>query len=168
VLDALVQLNRDGLVNWRLDIVGGGPERAALERQVARLGLGEQVIFAGQLPSTHMPGFFRQLDVLIVPSLTRPNWKEQFGRVLIEAMACGAVPIGSDCGAIPDVLGEAGMIVPESDVTALANALRRLLQDEDLRRELAKRGRERVLERYTQAQVANRTVAVYRDLVGAR
>ena len=51
----------------------------------------------------------------MLPSLTRPNWKEQFGRVLIEAMASGVPVIGSDSGAIPDVIGQAGLIFPEGD-----------------------------------------------------
>ena len=114
-----------------------------------------------------MPVFFRQLDVLLVPSLTRPNWKEQFGRVLIEAMACGTVPIGSDSGAIPNVIGGAGLIVPEGDVTALAHALRRLLQDDELRHDLAGQGRARVEAHFTQAQIAAQTVDVYREMLGA-
>jgi len=166
LLEAAAALKDDGLLNWRLDIVGGGPERPILERQCERLGLCDHVTFLGQLPSVQMPAFYRQLDILLVPSLTRPNWKEQFGRVLIEAMACGTVPVGSDSGAIPDVIGDAGLIVPEGDVTALANAVRRLLMDDDLRQELAQKGRARVLENYTQAQIAARTVAVYREMLG--
>ncbi len=166
LLKALGRLLEDGISNWRLDIVGGGPERDALERLTAERGLKERVTFMGQLPSMQMPVFFRQLDILLVPSLTRPNWKEQFGRVLIEGMGCGAVPIGSDSGAIPDVIGDAGLIVPEGDVTALAGAIRRLLVDDDLRHELALKGRQRVLERFTQAQIARQTVDVYREMLG--
>ena len=165
LLEALAQLVADNVTHWRLDIVGGGPERAALERRVAALGLRERVSFMGQLPSLQMPVFFRQLDILLVPSLSRPNWKEQFGRVLIEAMACGAVPIGSDSGAIPDVIGQAGMIVPEEDATALGHALRRLLLDDELRQDLALRGRERILANYTQAQIARQTVEVYQEMM---
>ena len=74
-------------------------------------------------------------------------------------------PIGSDSGAIPDVLGDAGLVVPEGDVTALSHALRRLIQDDELRRELAQRGRERVQHHFTQAEVARQTVAVYEDML---
>ncbi len=166
LLRAGAQLLERGLHQWRLDIVGGGPQRAALERLAGSLGLSEHVTFAGQLPSTQMPAFYRQLDVLIAPSLTRPNWQEQFGRVLIEAMACGVATVGSDSGAIPDVIGDSGLITPEGDVTALSHALRRLLQDDDLRHDLGQRGRARVLAKFTQAQVAARTVEVYRALMG--
>jgi glycosyltransferase involved in cell wall biosynthesis len=101
----------------------------------------------------------------VVPSLTRGNWKEQFGRVIVEAMACGVPVIGSSSGAIPDVIGDAGLIVPEGDVRALADGLRRLMHDPDLRRRMGGQGRQRVLARYTQAQVAAQTVAVYRQML---
>ncbi len=165
LLEALSELRQDGVVNWRLDVVGGGPEHAELERQVAALDLRDHINFTGQIPNLQMPVFFRNLDILIAPSLTRPNWKEQFGRVLIEAMACGVVPIGSDSGAIPGVIGDAGIVVPEGDTSALMHALRRLLLDEELRQELGRRGRARVLAQFTQAQVARQTVEVYEEMM---
>lgn len=166
LLHALGKLHAEGLTQWRLDIVGGGPDAEALKQLAAELGLATHVTFVGQVPSAQMPAFFRQLDILALPSLTRPNWKEQFGRVLVEAMACGAVPVGSDSGAIPGVIGDGGLVTPEGDVTGLANALRRLLQDDALRRELAQRGRQRVLDHFTQAQIARQTVDVYRAMLG--
>ena len=98
------------------------------------------------------------------PSRSRPNWVEQFGRVLVEAMACGVAVVGSDCGEIPHVIGEAGLIFAEGDVEALRGHLARLQSDAALRAELARRGRQRVLERFTQARVAEETVALYRSL----
>jgi glycosyltransferase involved in cell wall biosynthesis len=150
---------------WRLIIAGDGPQRDALIAQAQRLGVGGQVTFE-QRASTEMPAFYHQLDALAVPSLTRPNWKEQFGRVIVEAMACGVPVVGSSSGAIPDVIGEDGLIVPEGDVDALAAALRRLRDAPDLRQELRQRGRARVLARYTQAQIAAQTVAVYQQVLG--
>ncbi len=161
LLDALAQL--DGL--WQLDIIGDGPERGALEAQAKTLHIDDRVSF-GTLPSIRMPGFYQGIDALAVPSLTRENWKEQFGRVIIEAMACGVPVIGSDSGAIPEVIGDAGLVVPEGDVAALSSGLRRLMHDPALRRELAEKGRQRVLAQYTQAQVAAQTVAAYRAMAG--
>jgi len=112
-----------------------------------------------------MPDYYNQLDALVLPSLTRPNWKEQFGRVLVEAMACGVPVVGSDSGEIPNVIGEAGMIFAEGDVWALRARLSRLMADPALREELARKGRERVLAHYTQAQVAAETYQVYRELL---
>lgn len=160
LLDALSTL--EGV--WQLDIIGDGPQKNALQEQARRLRVADRVTF-GTLPSVRMPGYYQGLDVLAVPSLTRPNWKEQFGRVIIEAMACGVPVIGSDSGAIPDVIGEAGLVFPEANTAALAEQLRQMMHDPGLRRDLAARGRQRVLAHFTQAQVAADTIAVYRAML---
>ena len=153
---------------WRLRVLGDGPERERLMALAERLGIAGRVTFEGLIPSTQMPDFYPQLDVLVLPSRTRPNWKEQFGRVLIEAMACGVPVVGSDSGEIPHVIGEAGLVFPEGDVAALRSILARLQADETLRKELAQRGRARVLAHYTQAQVAAATYEVYREMSASR
>jgi glycosyltransferase involved in cell wall biosynthesis len=112
-----------------------------------------------------MPGFYQTLDVLVLPSRRRPNWVEQFGRVLIEAMACGVAVIGSETGEIPHVIGDAGLIFPEGDVMALRDALTGLATDPERRAHLATRGRARVLAHFTQAQVAEATYRVYQAIV---
>jgi glycosyltransferase involved in cell wall biosynthesis len=147
-------------------IVGSGPDLARLQALAAELGLAERVTFETPLPSTRTAlEFYAQLDCLVLPSLTRPNWKEQFGRVLIEAMACGVPVVGSTCGEIPNVIGEAGLIFPEGDVDALAVRLRELLAGPELRQSLSAQGRARVLAHYTQKQIAAETVAVYHSLI---
>jgi glycosyltransferase involved in cell wall biosynthesis len=150
---------------WRVYVLGVGPLRQSLEILARELGLADRVVFDTPIPSTQMPAYFAGLDALVLPSRTRPNWKEQFGRVLAEAMACGVPVIGSTCGEIPQVIGDAGLIFPEDDVEALRDALLRLQRDDDLRRDLARRGRARVLENYTQKQVAAETVEVYRQML---
>jgi glycosyltransferase involved in cell wall biosynthesis len=85
--------------------------------------------------------------------------------VLIEAMACEVAVIGSDSGAIPDVIGEAGLVFPEDDRDALASCLRQLIEGPAYRDALGKQGRARVLQRFTQAQVAAQTVAIYREML---
>ncbi len=150
---------------WQVRILGSGPARADLEAQAGRLGLTDRVSFADWIPSSQLPDYYRRLDVLVLPSRTRPNWKEQFGRVLIEAMACGVPVIGSDCGEIPNVIGDAGLIFPEGWADLLRTHLARLLADPELRADLARRGRERVLARYTQAQIAAQTYQVYRTIL---
>jgi glycosyltransferase involved in cell wall biosynthesis len=150
---------------WQLRILGSGPQRVSLESLATELGIAEQVRFEDPVPSTQMPGYYNQLDALVLPSLTRPNWKEQFGRVLIEAMACGVPVVGSDSGEIPNVIGEAGLVFAEGDVQALRANLYQLMADPVLREELARKGRERVLAHYTQAQVAAKTYQVYCELL---
>jgi glycosyltransferase involved in cell wall biosynthesis len=166
-VDLLLHAVRDLPGLWRLHIVGEGPERAALERLVLRLGLESRVTFEeGWLPSLRMPAFYRQLDALVLPSRTRPNWIEQFGRVLIEAMASGIPVVGSDCGEIPHVIGHAGLVFPEDDAPALRAHLQRLMHDPDLWSSLSRRGRERVLAHFTQRAIAAQTIAVYKEMLG--
>ena len=118
--------------------------------------------------STEMPKFYHAMDVIVLPSLKRKNWKEQFGRVLIEAMACQVPVVGSDSGEIPNVIGDAGIIFPEGNAEALRMHLDALMQDESRRAELGRRGRARVLANFTQARVAEDTYAVYRTVMEIR
>ncbi|MCS6776735.1 MAG: glycosyltransferase, partial [Chthonomonadaceae bacterium] len=84
--------------------IGDGPERPALEGEVRRLRLESRVLFTGSLPYRQLPEWIHRMDALVLPSHTTPRWKEQFGRVLIEAGACGKPVIGSSSGAIPEVV----------------------------------------------------------------
>lgn len=151
--------------DWRLSVLGDGPLRPQLEKLARGLGVEDKVSFKPSLPSAEMPSYYEQLNVLVLPSRTRRHWKEQFGRVLIEAMACGVPVVGSDSGEIPHVIGPAGLIFPEDDEAALRSHLSRLITDNSLRRDLAGKGRQRVLQEYTQAQIAEATHGVYLEMV---
>lgn len=151
--------------DWRLRLVGGGSGRGEFESLARTLGIGEKVVFIGQLSSTDLPDQYHKLDALVLPSLTRANWKEQFGRVLVEAMASGVPVIGSDSGAIPGVVGDAGLIVPESDVDALALGLRDLRDQPTLRAELIEKGRARFRAHYTHERIAAATVGIYQEML---
>lgn len=151
--------------DYRLTLVGAGPRQNALVQLAAECGVGNRLTIHPWMPSTEFPDFLHSIDALVLPSVTQSNWKEQFGRVLVEAMACGVPVVGSTCGEIPNVIGEAGLIVPEGDVDALADALRRLQGGESLRAELSRKGRERVLGMFTQKRVAGETVRVYREMI---
>lgn len=161
LLDAFARLG----TRARLEIVGTGSERTRLEMQAGRLGVRDRAAFRGAIPPAEMPAVLAGFDVLVIPSLTRPNWKEQFGRVIIEAMACGVPPIGSDSGEIPNTIGDAGVIVPEGDAEALARALDDLLGNPEKRAALGRRARQRVLDLYTQAAIARRYHALYESLL---
>ena len=152
---------------WELRVVGTGEARAQAEALAERLGIAQRAVFLGQQPSTAMPAIMRRFDVLVGPSLTTPRWKEQFGRMLVEAMACGVPVIGSDSGEIPNVIGDAGIVVPEGDRVALCAAIARLREEGTERRDLAERGRARVLALFTQEAVARRTHAVYQQMLAA-
>jgi glycosyltransferase involved in cell wall biosynthesis len=161
LLDALAGLEG----RWRANVLGSGPAGDALRAQTRQLGLADRVSFDAWIPSTQMPDYYHQLDVLVVPSRTRPNWKEQFGRVLVEAMASGVPVVGSDSGEIPHVIGDAGMVFPEGQSDRLQACLAQLLREPGLHADLGRRGRERVLAHYTQAQVAAATYQVYRTVL---
>lgn len=150
----------------RVRLVGSGPDQATLRRLAAERGVAERVEFVPAVATTQVPNVLASMDVLALPSLTQPNWMEQFGRVLIEAMACGVPVVGSDSGEIPHVIGDAGLIVPEGRVEELRAALFQLSQEPDTWARLAAAGRERVLAHYTQEQVARQMVDVYRQALG--
>jgi glycosyltransferase involved in cell wall biosynthesis len=154
--------------DWRLVLIGSGPLQPQIERLAASLGIAERLTFIPGVPSSEMPCYLSQFSVLVLPSLTRPNWKEQFGRVLVEAMACQVPVVGSDCGEIPQVIGQAGLVVPEGDGEALCQVLARLQADATLRQRLGELGRARVLAHYTQARIAQETYQVYQECQGTR
>ena len=110
-----------------MTIVGDGPQRAELERLIARRSLGDRVRLLRSVPPAEVAAQMSEMDVLVLPSRTTPVWKEQFGRVLAEAMACRVPVVGSDSGAIPEVIGDAGLTFPEGDADALAERLGRLM-----------------------------------------
>jgi len=97
-----------------------------LKRLVDRLGLAQRVV---HFDARHdqMPDYMNAADIVVLPSVSTPKWKEQYGRVLPEAMACGRIVVGSDSGAIPEVIGSHGHVFPEGDVGALTAKLRELL-----------------------------------------
>ena len=161
LLEAVTNLTDD----WQLQIIGGGPEKNNLQHQARNLGIENQINFIGQIPSTAMPEHYQQLDVLVLPSLTKTNWKEQFGRVLVEAMASSVAVIGSNSGAIPDVIGKAGLIFSEGNIQSLTHCLQQLQMNPELRQELGRKGRERVLEYFTHQTIADMTVNVYREMM---
>ena len=154
---------------YRLQLIGAGAAEPGLRSHAQSLGIQDRVEFVGHVPSSAMPERYRAMHVCVLPSLTTPNWKEQFGRVLIEAMACGVPVVGSDSGEIPEIVGSddaepGGRTFPEGDAEALAKILAELYSDPALRRDFGGQGRERVLSEFTQERIAAKTVRMYRQL----
>ena len=150
----------------RLLLVGDGPERESLSKLAGEL----QVDLCWRPPADHagVAAYFNALDVFVLPSLTRKNWIEKFGRVLIEAMASGVPVIGSESGEIPRVLADAGWTFPEGDEPILREKITTLLNRPDLRQELADRGRRRAEQVYSWQAIAKQTVAVYERILGKK
>ncbi|GCE11475.1 glycosyltransferase family 4 protein [Tengunoibacter tsumagoiensis] len=153
--------------NCRAVFVGHGPMRSILEEQAQRLGVTERVTFKENVPSYEVVNEIQQLDAHILPSLSRPNWIEQFGRILAECMSCETPVIGSNSGEIPYVIGDAGLIFPEGNAQQLSVAIKKLMDDPELAAELARKGRQRVIENYTQTQIARQTYDAYCEMLKA-
>ena len=148
-----------------LAVVGDGPARSDLERIAAELELGSRVRFLPPVVHFRVPEVLAAFRAIVLPSRTTPRLVEQFGRVLVEGMAAGCVVIGSTSGAIPSVIGDAGIVFAEGDEAALAQAIERVLRDPGLADELRVKGMERVRARYTWDAVSKVVVGLYRDLM---
>ena len=157
-----------GIPGTVLAIAGEGPERERLRALARALGAADRVHFSGRRPSTVMPDWLNALDLLALPSQGVRGWAEQFGRILVEAMACGVPVVASRSGEIPDVVADAGILVEEGNADALGAAIASLATDELARHRLACAGRARVLERFTQTRIADDTLIFYRELLAGR
>ncbi len=163
VMPSKVERRPDG--TWTLLIIGDGPMRPEIERRLAARGLQERVRFAGYVPRSETPPYYRAMDVLVLPSRTTATWAEQFGNVMTEAMLCGVPVIGSDSGSIPSVVGNAALIFPEGDIRALAAQIQRLREDPGLRQTLSDRGRAHALEKYSTTALSHQGYEFYQLLL---
>jgi glycosyltransferase involved in cell wall biosynthesis len=167
-LDSLFRACVKLLGRWRVTVVGSGPAQEQLEVLAERLGIASRITWLGALPPEGVRELWASLDCLVVPSRSTPNWVETFPPALIEAMGHGVPVIATDSGALPDIIGSAGVIVPEHDVGALTAALQQL---SDTPRELARLGREarhRVLTEYVDDAVARKTLEFWTDVLGRK
>jgi glycosyltransferase involved in cell wall biosynthesis len=147
----------------RLIVCGSGPEEGRVRALASWLGVSDRLDLRTWQPQSAVAECLRSAHVLLVPSRPTDTWAEQFGRVIVEAQASGALIAGYETGAVPEVAGEAGMIVRVGDVPAMAGAILRVLSTPD---EFARRqesGRRLALERTWDA-VARRQVALYRTV----
>jgi glycosyltransferase involved in cell wall biosynthesis len=161
LLDAMHHLTTSASVV----IAGEGSEKGRL---MPRLRL-QGVHIMPPVSYEKMPAVLKGLHVLVFPSVTiLPLHREQFGRVLVEAMAAGVPVVGSSSGAIPEVIGDSGLVVPERDPRALAHAIDRVLTEPGLRQTLVERGRRRVHDYYAWPVIADQTLDLFRSAVAHR
>jgi glycosyltransferase involved in cell wall biosynthesis len=146
-------------------LVGYGELRHKIVIKGRRLGIFEKIRIIDSVSSSQVSNYLNCMDCLVLPSRTTKKWKEQFGRVLIEAMSCEVPVVGSDSGEIPNVIGDSGLVFKEGDINDLYSKLELLINDVDLRMELAKKGRQRVLDNFTQERVARETYKVYKKIM---
>lgn len=150
---------------WRALFVGGGPMEPAIARWAERYPSRVRIV---AVPHEQVPAYLNAIDLLCAPSQTTPEWREIFGRMVIEAFACGVPVIASDSGEIPAVAGGAAMIVGERDEPGWTAALDVLLGDPARRRELAIRGRERVRANFAWPIVARMHLEFFAELLERR
>jgi glycosyltransferase involved in cell wall biosynthesis len=163
LLDAIAELRARG-VDGHLTLVGDGPSRRALERQVATLGLGERVTFAGPVGDDQMPGFYARADVFCLPTFA-----EGLPIVLMEAMATELPVVTTPVAGIPELVEDrvTGRLVPPSDAGQLADALEELASDPELSRRLGAAGRARVLEEFDIRDAAAELERAFGPLTGS-
>ena len=150
----------------RLRIAGAGPQDGDLRARSQQEDLRGRVELVGPVDSPALPDFYRSLDVLAVPSLDTPGWREQFGRVVVEAMSCGTPVVASDSGALPDVTHGAGVLVPPGDPGALAEALVSVGADPALSERMRREGVARAHE-FSWDSIGEQYVELYESIAGA-
>jgi glycosyltransferase involved in cell wall biosynthesis len=148
-----------------LVMVGKGPLLESLQALAAKLHVDGRTTFLPPIRHDDVPRFMNQLDVLVLPSVDTKYWSEQFGRVLIEAMACEVPVVASDSGGIAEVVGEAGILFRAGSMQDLTEKLSSVVSNEFLRSELAQKGRSRALEMFDVPVVASRLAAAIRDTI---
>ena len=160
-MDTLIS-SLEGLKNVKLVLAGTGNEdyvQAIKEKAKAY-----DVEFAGFLGRDKVAKFLASIDALVLPSITTPQWKEQFGRVIIEAFASKTAVIGSSSGEIPFVIGKAGMVFEEGNKEELRKAINKLIYNPGLYRKLVEAGYKRVQSNYTNEIIAKKIDMLYKTL----
>lgn len=155
---------------WHLVMVGTGDFQLEFERLLIAQGVRERVTFTGYVPHQETPRWLASMDVLILPSETQPNWKEQFGRVIPEALSCGAAVVGSSSGEIPFLIEQSGggLVFAERDPDSLAEALRTMIREPELRRAYANQGRSWVQTNIALPAVTTRMIHAFESACAQR
>ncbi len=157
---------------WKWLLLGRGALKETLLEQAKQAGVLDRLIWVESVPHADVFRYINLMNTLVLPSemahefktLTSSGWKEQFGHVLIEAMACQVPVIGSDSGEIPHVIADAGLVFPEGDVAALSDRLAQLMDHPKQAREIGQRGYQRTIAHYTNHALAKELLSFYRDL----
>jgi len=173
LLKALVTLKNKP---WKLLLLGRGELQTELIQIAAENNIKERLILVESVPHDEVANYINLMSTLVLPSettykfktLTSVGWKEQFGHVLIEAMACKVPVIGSDSGEIPHVIGDAGLVFPEGDVQALANCLVQLMDKPDFAHTLGEMGYRKAMIKYTNKALAKEQLDFYQELVNSQ
>ncbi|MGB3292171.1 MAG: hormogonium polysaccharide biosynthesis glycosyltransferase HpsO [Phormidesmis sp.] len=172
LFQALGKLQADQPRRWKLLLLGRGPLKETLYQLADDLNISDRILWIESVPHADVPRYINLMDTLVLPSettyqfktLTSAGWKEQFGHVLIEAMACKVPVIGSDSGEIPHVIKTDGLVFPEGDAEAFAEKIAALIDHPDQRKAFAAKGYDRAMAEYTNRALAKRLLDFYKSL----
>ena len=151
-------------IQFHLYMCGSGPDEAKLKAIAQENDLSDAITWRGAVRHDEVPVEMGKMDILVLPSRTIPTWKEQFGHVLIEAMAIGIPVVGSTCGEIPNVIGQPELVFPEGDAPALAAILSRLIQDSIWWQAMSQYSLERVAQHYSHQRIAERLIELWQNV----
>jgi L-malate glycosyltransferase len=171
LLKAVAGLNNRNR-SFRLLLLGRGELKEALLKTAAELDIADRLIQLDSVKHDEVAQYISAMDTLVLPSettyhfktLTSVGWQEQFGHVLIEAMAAQIPVIGSNSGEIANVIADTGLVFPEGDATALAHHLCHLIDDRTFAKDLGNQGYQRCMAKYTNRALAKETLEFYRSL----
>jgi glycosyltransferase involved in cell wall biosynthesis len=169
LLFALRELMNDPNVSARrvrLLMVGSGPGRERVAALIRRLDLESVCTFVGSLPYGRMPAAYRSADLFALPSIATPEWQEQFGMSLLEAMACGTPIVTTRSGAIPEIVGDSAVLCQPNDFMSLSDAFRTLMNEPRHRKDLGEAGRTRTVEHFSLSRFADGLSSAYQSVYG--
>ncbi|MGB3653650.1 MAG: hormogonium polysaccharide biosynthesis glycosyltransferase HpsO, partial [Rivularia sp. (in: cyanobacteria)] len=173
LLDALVKIKDKP---WKFLLLGRGELKDEILQKAAENGIQDKIKLVESVPHNEVADYINLMSTLILPSettykfktLTSVGWKEQFGHVIIEAMACKVPVIGSDSGEIPYVIGDAGLIFPEGNAEELANCLEQLIDNPELTENIAQMGYAKAMAQYTNIALAKQQLEFYQELIDSK
>ncbi|MEA5598357.1 glycosyltransferase [Rivularia sp. UHCC 0363] len=157
-------LNKQGK-NFRVILCGSGSDEPIFRQEAQKHNVNELITWRGGVRHDEVPQEMQKFDVLVLPSRTVETWKEQFGHVIIEAMATGIPVVGSTCGEIPNVIGRSDLVFAEGNAQELAAILARLISDNAWYSEVLQYSLNRVHKHYSHERIAQRLIDLWQNIL---
>ncbi|MEM7725917.1 MAG: hormogonium polysaccharide biosynthesis glycosyltransferase HpsO [Cyanobacteria bacterium P01_A01_bin.45] len=170
LIDALVDIKDKP---WKFLLLGRGELQSEIIQKAVKNDIKDRIILVESVPHDQVCNYINLMSTLVLPSettykfktITSAGWKEQFGHVIIEAMACNVPVIGSDSGEIPHVIGDAGLVFPEGDYKALSKCLLELIEKPEIKENIGMMGYAKVMAQYTNKALAKQQLEFYEELI---
>ncbi|MFC1894504.1 glycosyltransferase [Candidatus Dependentiae bacterium] len=151
--------------DWNLKFVGNGDSYNKLISYISKKKLTDRIEFNDVVKHEKISKILRKIDILVLPSFDTPKWKEQFGHVLIEAMATKIPVVGSSAGNIPNVIGSAGLVFEQKNKNYLKKCLERLMCDEKLRQTIGEKGYQRYQNEFSYNVIAEKMYQFWEEKI---